>query len=334
MYGFAEVDREYILNRITEEDIFHKYLGIYPNLEDYFTNPLRADTHADCKFYRDKATPPRLKFKDFAGGVNWDCFNAVMAVEGDVKNFYDAMRRVARDFNLYGSEINYDVIADFEKKTSVKRSQSVIRVKRRDWHKGDLDWWSNEMIKSQEALDYFAVKPVDVVWLGEDIIYQYSKHDPCYVFWFGNHDYKLYFPLRTRGRFLQTRGDLLQGYMQLPERGDILVITKSYKDVICMRTFGIYAVAPMSEANLITVEQFEDLNNRFFHIFSLMDRDRTGMRMAQQLRRVYGIQPLLFESKNTLFRRPDEPKDFVDNTKYYNTGYMLDLIEETKQMMI
>lgn len=331
MFQYAPVDKTFIFSRISEEDIFHKYLGIFPNTEDYFTNPMRDDTHADCKFYRNSAGV--LKFKDFAGGINWDCFNVVEAVEADVHNFYDAMRRVARDFNLYEEKVNYEVVADFQRKMQLKRKSASIKVKRRSWDKSDLEWWSNEQIKSRDVLDQFHVACVDVAWLNDNIIYRYSKNDPCYVFWFGEYDYKLYFPLRKTGRFLQTKGDILQGYLQLPEGGDILILTKSYKDVICMSTFGIYAVAPMSEANLITVEQFEELSNRFFKIFSLMDRDRTGMRMAQMLRKTYDVEPLLFETENNYFKRKEEPKDFTEITKAYGTNYMLDLIEETKQIL-
>lgn len=329
MYEYAPLDKEYILNRISEEDIFHKYLGIYPNTEDYFINPTRHDTHADCKFYRNQSGT--LKFKDFAGGINWDCFNVVQSVEYDIHNYYDALRRIARDFNLYGTAINYDVIADFERKMQEKRKQAIIKVKRREWEKFDLEYWSGEFIKSTEILNKFNVAAVEYAWLGDDIIYSFSKNDLCYVYWFGGGEYKLYFPRRKNGRFLQTRGDILQGYQQLSEGGDNLVITKSYKDVIVMSTFDIPAIAPMSESILITEEQFGELENRFFNIYSLMDRDRQGMRMAQQLRDKYDIIPLLFESENILFKKKEEPKDFTEQLKVYGTNYMLELIEETKR---
>lgn len=332
MYGFVgEIDRDYILSRISEEDIFHKYLGVYPNTEEYFTNPLRGDTNADCKFYRDNTARRALKFKDFAWGVNWDCFNVVQYVENDVNNFYDALRKVANDFNLLGEEINYDVVASLQEKIKLVKKDTAIRIKRREWYGYDLKWWGENCTDDKRALDFFNVSPVDNAWSGDREIYTYNPKDPCYVYWFGNYDYKLYFPYRKEGRFLNNKTNLLQGYNQLPESGDNLIITKSYKDVICMRTFSIYGVAPMSESILITDEQFEDLNNRFFNIYSLMDRDRAGMRMAQMLKKRYNITPLLFPSDNVLFRSKDEPKDFTDTRKEYGLQYLLELIDEVKK---
>lgn len=331
MYQFIpEVDRDYVLNRITEEDIFRKYLGLNPNFEDYFINPLRSDDHADCKFYRDSAG--RLKFKDFAWGVNWDCFNVVQYVCKDVNNFYDALRKVVADFNL-GGDVNYDIVEGFEEKVSLSKRNTQLRPKRRQWYDTDLKWWAEHCTGDKRFLDFFNVAPVDILWCGDDIIYRYSKNDPCYVFWFDNEDYKFYFPYRKNGRFMNNKTNLLQGWHQLPQTADTLVITKSYKDVIAMRTFGIYAVAPMSESILITEEQFEELNNRFFNIYSLMDRDKAGMRMAQILRKKYDIQPLLFPTDGNLYRLKEEPKDFCDNlfATGYGTPYLLELIEEVKK---
>lgn len=327
----GEISREFVLSRISEEDIFHKYMGIYPNTEEFFVNPLRTDSHADCSFYRDNTSRRALKFKDFAWGVNWDCFNVVMYVNKDVTNFYDALRRVARDFNLYGEDINKDVIEGFEEKIALSKRNTDIRVRRRDWYDFDLKWWAENCTDNIKALNFFNVAPLDAAWIGDRQIYFYNKKDPGYVFWFGEHDYKLYFPLRKEGKFLNNRTSLLQGYDQLPASGDHCIITKSYKDVISMRTFSLVSVAPMSESVLILPEQFEDLNNRFFNIYSLMDRDRAGMRMSQLLRKTYGIEPLLFPSDNKIFRNRTEPKDFTDHRREYGLNYILELIEEVKK---
>lgn len=332
MYEFiGEIDRDFILNRITEEDIFHKYLGIYPNTEDYFTNPLRGDDNPDCKFYRDNTARRALKFKDFAWGVNWDCFNVVQYIYADVTNFYDALRRVAKDFNLYGEDINKEIVEGFKIKIQTAKKDTALKVQRREWYDFDLKLWGEICTDNKRALEFFNVAPLERAWSGDREIYSFNRKDPGYVYWFGDYDYKLYWPLRKEGKFLQNKSNILQGWHQLPESGDNLVITKSYKDVICMRTFSIFAVAPMSESVLISSEQFEELNNRFFNIYSLMDRDRAGMRMAQLLRKTYGIEPLLFPSDNALFRGKDEPKDFTDTRKDYGLQYLLELIDEVKK---
>jgi hypothetical protein len=335
MFGHKEkITRDILLSFISEEDIFFKYLGLYPNTKDYFRNPLRIDEYPDCKFYRD----PRgvLKFNDFAYGMNLDCFNVVSRLNNNC-NYPTALEIVAKDFQIYkrlqGEEVNYDFesITPIEITNEAKEGKK-IQVKRSEFSKWDLNFWISQGW-SLESLKLFMVDSIQYAWVDGELIYNYSKKDPAFSFYFGYGQYKLYFPLRTRGRFMQNMSGILQGYEQLPEGGDFLVITKSMKDVGALWGFGIPAVAPLAEGVLMTTEQFEELNNRFFRIFSLFDRDRAGMIAAQKYRKKFGVEPLLFDSKNGLFRDKDEPKDFSDHYKAWGTTEMLDFVNDVKQQL-
>lgn len=332
-YSYKEpLTKEFILSRITEEDIFLKYLNIYPTLEGYFINPLRQDEHPDCKFYRDpKGT---LKFKDFAYKMNIDCFNLIQLVEPDVDNYGKALERIARDFRLYEKDINYEVVKNWQEIINTKNKLfSSIRVKRKDWIKSELDWFWEQGI-SKETLTRYKVNSLQMLWLNDQLIYQYRKSDPGYIQQFGTgYEYKAYFPLRDKYRFLQNVRGRLQGYEQLPEFGDAVIVTQSNKAVMAISEHGIPAVAPLSESILMSEEQFEDLNNRFVKIFTLFDRDRVGMWLSQQIRKKYNTIPLLFDSKG-LFRSKEEPKDWNDHHKKFGTQYMLDLVEEIKQQYL
>lgn len=336
MYEFKDEEekltKEYILSRISQEDIFYKYLGISPNTVEFFSNPLRADSHPDCKFYRDSRNV--LKFHDFAYKWNVDCFNVVCRIHNC--NYGEALHIIAKDFNLKDSSVNYTPnIIPFETKESIGRD---IKVKRKEFTKEELLFWE-ENGWTKEMLDFYQISSLLYVWLDNNKIYTYHKRDMGFVYYFGmsKHllpQYKLYFPQRTRFRFLQNTGNILQGYKQLPEGGDLLVITKSMKDVGLLNAYGIPAVAPMSESNVISEEQFEDLSNRFFHIVTLFDRDRAGMTASKRYKDKFNTIPLLFDANGKLFRGPDDPKDLTDHFKEYGNNFMIDLIEDTKQYLL
>ena len=325
--------KEFVLSRVSEEDIFMKYMSIYPTLNQKYKSPLRDDNRAGCSFYRDSRGV--LKFVDPAYKINIDCFNLVSLVHSEANNFNKALKRIAEDFGIYEKEIDYSIIANWKEAIEKAKDKfTLINVKRKDFTKDELKWWQEQGIY-KEVLDFYKIASVQMVWLNGNLIYNYTKKDPAYVYHFGDYNYKVYFPLRQQYRFIQNiRSNTAQGFIQLPEGGDILVITKSLKDVACLHGFGIPAIAPSSETTLMPESIMLDISNRFTYIFTLFDRDRSGLHMTWLMRKKYNTIPLLFESKNKLFRDKEEPKDFTDNLKIHGTSYMIDLIEETKQIIL
>lgn len=318
-----DITKEFVLSRITEEDIFFKYLSIIPNTTDYFHNPLRTDSHADCRFYRDYRGV--LKFNDFAYKVNLDCFNVVQRLYSC--GFHKAVEIVCADFELLGTEINKDVIENLNKELARTNKSAELRIKRKDFTVSEIEWWKSQGIH-MSTLEHYNVRSLLNIWYNGNLIYSFKKSDPGYAYWFGEYDYKCYFPSRTSYRFLQNSNTILQGYNQLPETGDFLIIGKSLKDVMNKYQYDIPSIAPLSETTILTDEQYADLSERFFHIFTLYDRDRAGMIGALKMKKRFGIKPLLFGE--ALFKKKDEPKDFTEHHIKYGTQYMLDLIEEAK----
>lgn len=85
-------------------------------------------------------------------------------------------------------------------------------------------------------------------------------------------NFKIYRPLADK--YHKWRNNLteydIQGYKQLPEKGDILIITKSLKDVMCLCKMGIPAVSPASESTFIPNIALEELKKRFKRIIILL----------------------------------------------------------------
>jgi len=284
MYSFVEITKEYILSRTSQEEIFERYLGIPVEYKIMFKSPFREDRNPTCNFKKHQSGV--ITFKDWAGHFYGDCFNVVELIFNC--SYYKALDRIAIDFNLKDGEVVE--IIDF-KKLSIPQEIRVIKIKKKAYKDSDLEYWNSFGI-SIKTLNNYKVVPVEYAWLDDKIIYSHKEKDPCYAYKFGK-EYKLYFPMRTKYRFLNTYKGL-QGYDQLPEWDDLIIITKSLKDVMLLNQFDISAIAPSSEACILTELEFEDISSRTDNLLSMYDCDRTGLHSMWQMRKIYGIKPVIF----------------------------------------
>jgi hypothetical protein len=318
--------KDFILSNLTEEDIFHRYLGIVPKLNEFYTNPVREDHQPDCRFYRSKNTG-MLKFKDFAMKWDWDCFNVVQFRYNC--SFKKALIIIAKDFGLFKGVADKELAGMYIPDKVRPKVIVEYRVKRGEFRKSDYDFWNRFGI-DDITLKKYNVLPAKKVWMIRNGIQElastYSRQQPCYMYHFGGYNYKFYYPTRTFARFIHANVNIIQGYQQLPAEGEYLVITKSLKDVMCMDGFGIPAIAPMSETITDAIDaKMPELRKRFKRIFVLMDWDRTGQVYSLHMRKVWNAEILSFKSR--------QPKDFSDHYEEYGMQYMIDLIEDTKQQL-
>lgn len=331
MYSTVKINKDFILANLSEEEIFLKYLGIEVKFKTGgVRNPLRDDDNGDCHFYVDSRN--RIKFHDIAQGWNWDCFNVVQYLYGC--NFDEAVKIIAEDFELVQRTLNKQPIVNRVTKKPTHSVKKQIKVKFRKWGMNDRYYWFDRYGINSKILKFFHVYPISDAWIEYDgelkQVYWYKSGDEGYAYYFGNDEYKLYFPNRNKNspypKFFHSNPSILQGYIQLPEKFDHLVYTKSYKDVIALRLYGIYAVAPMTEKVLPTQEQFDELKSRCTtdNIFTLLDNDMAGKRSTIKYKEKYNTTPLLMQ----------EAKDFTDELEKFDSNYMIDLIEETKTYLL
>jgi hypothetical protein len=317
-----DLTKEWIRERVSDEEIFSYYLNINVVLNKKFCSPLRKDRYPTCNFFITRQGV--LWLKDHSGHFAGNCFDLVMFMYN--VEFYDALMLIAKDFRLIDK--NIDKI--YQPKTFIKRVQekAKIEIVRRNWNNYDKEFWKPFGLTSSD-LHSFRVCPVQFIWLNGNLIYTYNANDPAYGYVFTKEDIKIYFPYRKEARFL-CNTNILQGIDKLPERGKLLCVTKSYKDVMVMHKLEIPSVAPQSETQGLTKEQFESLSKRFDDIISLYDFDLTGVRTANSMRKEFGIEP--FFLTNGRFKSENfGVKDISDYVKFY--GY-LSAIEEYKNLII
>jgi hypothetical protein len=315
-----KITKDFILSKINQESIMQHYTGLDVNSKKLFLSPVRYDNKITCAFYKSKSGI--LYLHDFATNEHLDCWNLVMRLfECD---YYKALDIIAKDFGLIEGTYKLSTIEIIPK---LKESESSkIQVQIKDYSEKELSWW-NQFGISKKILKKYQVFSLQHVFLNGELKFTSSEQCPIYGYYFGKdknkeEKWKVYFPLKKEYRFLNsTSKKLLQGYHQLPKTGDLLVITKSMKDVMALYSFGIASCAPNSETLFVNDKQLEEFKQRFKHILVIYDNDKTGLHNMWLIKKQH---PEL----NYFWMPWYLSKDFTDSIKLIGVDNMKEYIDE------
>ena len=270
------ITKDFILSKVNQESIMHYYTGNDVTSKKLVTSCLRSDNHVTVGYY--KSGSGTLYMHDFATNEHLDCWNVVMKMFNI--SYYDALKKIATDFGLIDNKKvktkKIKLVESLKEKESCK-----IQVQIKDYTDKELEWW-NQFGISKKLLKKYHIYSLKHIFLNGELKFTSSENTPIYGYYFGKdkngeEKWKCYFPMRTEFRFLNNLSKkVLQGYHQLPKTGDLLVITKSMKDVVAMYGFGIAAVSPNSETLFIDDKKLEEFKNRFKRILVLYDSDKAG----------------------------------------------------------
>ena len=315
-----KITKDFILSKVNQESIMHHYTNNDVTSNKLVTSCLRNDNHVTVGYYKSKSGI--LYMHDFATNEHLDCWNVVMRMFNC--SYYEALKIIAKDFGLIKGEHK---VSTFKIIPEIKESESSkIQVQIKDYTDKELEWWFSFGI-SKKLLKKYHIFSIQYVFLNGELKFTSSDRNPIYGYYFGKdkngyEKWKIYFPMREQFRFLNNLSKkVLQGYHQLPKTGDLLVVTKSMKDVVAMYGFGIAAVSPNSETLFLDDKKLEEFKQRFKHILVLYDNDRTGLHNMWLIRKEH---PEL----NYFYMPWYLAKDFTDSIKLVGVENMKEYINE------
>ena len=317
-----KITKDFILSKINQESIMNHYSGLDVSSKKLALSPLRNDNHVTVSFYKSKSGI--LYMHDFATNEHIDCWNLVMRLYNC--NYYEALRIIAQDFGLIEGKSSNTPIKIVEPLKETETAKIQVQIK--DFTEKELEWWKSFGI-SKKTLKKYHVFSLQHVFLNGELKFSSSEQCPIYGYYFGKdkngeEKWKIYFPMnKEKGiRFINNLSKkILQGYHQLPKTGNLLVITKSMKDVAAMYEFGIAAVSTPSESTFVLDKQLEEFRNRFKHIVVIFDSDRPGKHNMWLIRRKY---PEL----NYYVLPSNLEKDFTDSIKKIGIDKMRELVNQ------
>jgi len=292
-----QITKEEILKYITELQILERYCSNYKSLDSSFRSEFYNDTNPSCRIVVSASGIPY--YKDYGNGDYFLAFDYVSRKYG--ANYHETCNIIANDFGLKRTNLSVTpqllLVNDTPKLVKVK---SNIKVIVKPFSLIDYNYW-NQYCISLTTLQFFNVKAVSHVYLNKKdkhYVFEYKNNQPLYSYRFykNNTEYlKIYNPYSPtkEGKWLTNVGsDCLQGYDQLKISGDLLIITKSMKDVLCLYEMQYSSVAVQAETNDLSKKSYEELKKRFTTIISLYDNDEAGKNGAQKLLDKYNILPI------------------------------------------
>jgi hypothetical protein len=318
------LSKEQILSRVDQKTLYEYYFGQKIDLRrNKYRNPFRVDMRpGSCHFnwYNKK-----LYFFDKATGDSIDVFSFVSRLYN--LDFYQTLYKINLDFSLgFESDIIFDDITANKQRgiPEIKYYPShnrkfEFKVETRWWDQIDANYWKSYYISSKD-LTRFNVFPVSKYYknysgVNFKLKYEYTDpNDPCYCYRFNNNDsieVKMYRPtVRDTSLKWDTNCsvDVIQGYNQLPDTGDTLILSSSLKDTICFTNAGYHSCSTQSENTYLKPEKVRELKSRFDRIVIILDNDSAGINFSKKMSHVYQLPYFILP-------HVDDCSDFSDIVK-------------------
>lgn len=311
------ITKDEILEIATQEEIFELGLGFYPEEERNYTSPFRKDKNPGCFFEYYEGT---LRFKDFAdsrriNGVtvnNCTCFDSIIIKKG--YTFGETLRYIHYHFK--------DRVPDKKRKYLIENKYSKPRTNiivpySRPFNTYDKDFWSDYYITKDNLIEdsVFAVKNLYIKTSSKSFTLSFSGLNVSYCYPdFEENRKKIYMPRREKKKRFITdcKDEDIGGWFDLPVLGNLLVITKSYKDYRVLKNTGLTVIWLQSE-NILPKEKLEQLVKRFDKIVVFYDNDRAGYVGSENI--VDFLNSCMEDIASRLFvpkvKNVTDPSDFI-----------------------
>ena len=285
---------------IEEQSQILSNLGFEIDFLNPIKNPLREDNNPNCKLL---IQGNEIILKDFGSDIFGNCLN----IYSKWKNITKAEALKELNELLVGKEIS-----KIKKPPLTTREKPIVSIKYKS---------SNEPELYQYFYDYHITYPTlrkFNVFIGKVVVvtckinetFRHTKEEPCFLYFSGNNT-KMYRP--NSKKKWRTTASFIHGIEQIEKKHDLIVITKSLKDVMVLYELGIPAISCGSENTILNIDYLKkELGCDNFILF--YDNDKAGKKAVKK----YDLP--------AIFIPTEESKDISD---YMKTNG----VEATKQLM-
>ena len=280
-----------LLDKLDDYSIYSYYLGSFKP-KTLMNSPLRPDDKIPS-FAIFPSKSGDLLFKDHGTGEAGNALKFVKLYKGiqTRDELERELLRIVRRMNP-----NQTVKTN----TYAKRSEYLtdIGIVRQPFTEVDKKYWKQFHI-SIDTLRRFNVFSIKYFLCNRVVRGTYKEDNPMYAYKVYD-KFKIYRPLASK--YTKWRTNLtnrhVQGLAELPqEGGNLLIITKSLKDVMCLYEMGFNAIAASSETTFIPDDIIKSLQSKWKHIVIIYDRDVAGMQNARKYSKQYKMDAIFVHKK-------------------------------------
>lgn len=268
-----------IYDFINDEEIYLKLLGYIPDTKIKYRSPFSEDNNPSFRFVQRD----RLLWQCFSTGKGGDAVSLVSKLMNIT--YKEAVYHIYNKYPLSRNRITNN------KKINTPTIIEVILFEKDP--KSFYEYWEDFNV-SKETLNLFNIRAAKEVWLTKEgdefLIATYKDKNPV-IRYLINGKYKIYTPNNPKEKkwLSNTKVTDIQGWSQLPNSGDILIISKAMKDILVWKELGINAIALCSETANLHKELVDNISSRFKKVICFLDNDEAGLETMNKYYNKYKI---------------------------------------------
>ena len=318
-----EIVRNLILSKYSEEEIFRHYLPEF-TINKPFSSPFRTDNNPSFAVFIGRDTGKILYHEMLYREVG-NCFMLVKNMFN--LSYTEALLKICYDLNISNNFIEaHKIQHNHIKQITYTPKNLQIGVKHRKWNNDDKIFWSSFNISKAVLLEY-KVNPISFIFYNNTPV-KADKLAYCFQEYKDNKlTFKIYQPYNKKFKWSNNHdSSVWQGWKQLDDKADILIITSSLKDLMSIKnTCNINAIALQAETTKPKPHIIDELKSRFKTIYVFYDND---YEKEQNWGQLYANELCTnFNLKNIVIPSYFETKDFSDMIKKHS-------IETSKQWLL
>lgn len=288
---------------VRDVDLEYKVLSYYFNIHKIpclINSPFRLDPNPSLSI--TSGISGHTRWKDFGTGETGNLWT-LLAKTWHI-SVKEAEKRVTADTpKILSCEHNVEVIPTKEVRGRVVHGGGVeLNVKVRQWKPHDLAYWGSYGI-SKEWLEFGNVYPIShTIVTKNGVTYPISAEKYAYVFVEfkdGIPSLKIYQPFSKPYKWMSGHDySVWDLWDKLPATGDLLIITSSRKDALCVwANTGIPCTGLQGEGYIPKAHVMQDLLERFKRILVLYDNDfrseaNYGHEYGRKLATTFGLEQI------------------------------------------
>jgi 5S rRNA maturation endonuclease (ribonuclease M5) len=243
------------------------------------SSPLRRDDNPSFTVFFSNKDDKTLLWHDFATGESGDVFKLYMLMTGmtyrQCVEYLCGTSQLARKPFALGA-----LRAHIKEYHRIEMERTPLPIKETEWCDKTYKYWKGYGIDLM-TLEKYNVKPLlsgggmEAIW--DDNI------NPMYAYHIGD-GIKIYAPLADKANKWRsnTRRNDVQGWAQMDNKANHVIVTKSLKDVMVLDVLGYNAIAVQSENTMLTPWHMKYLAGMRSHIIVFFDNDAAGRKGAKK----------------------------------------------------
>ena len=308
-----------LLDKVDDYTIYSYYLGQFKPGK-LMNSPLRNDDKMPS-FAIFPGKTGGLLFKDHGTGESGNALKFIKLYRG-----IQTREELERELLTIVRRTNpNEEIRTNNYSKRVSSGVTDIGIVRQPFTEVDKKYWKQFHI-SIDTLKKFNVFSIKYFLCNRVVRGTYKEDNPMYAYKVYER-FKIYKPLASK--YTKWRTNLtnrhVQGLAELPkEGGNLLIITKSLKDVMCLYEMGFNAIAASSETTFIPDDIIQSLRSKWKHIVILYDRDAAGMQNARKYSKQFKFDAIFVHKK---FKAKDVSDAVRDNSFFAVKEWLTKTVE-------